>query len=292
MEKSFTPTAGNRAKAYFLLTKPGIIMGNAITAIGGFSLAARGHFEMGLFCATLVGLCLIVASACAFNNYIDRYADQKMLRTQNRPLARGIISPRNALAFATALLFLSTFILVTFVNLLTAGIALVGFCTYVFLYSFLKYRSTHATLVGSIAGAIPPTAGYCAASNHFDGGALLLFIIIALWQMPHFFAIAIYRMQEYASAHIPVLPLKKGIPRTKIHMLFYIIAFGISCLMLTVYGYTGIVYGITVAILGLIWLGLSIQGFRTKNDTLWARKMFLFSLIAVTTFCAVLPNTT
>jgi heme o synthase len=278
-----------KAKAYFSLAKPGIIMGNALTAIGGFFLAARGNFNGSLLCATLTGLSLIVASACAFNNYIDRSADQKMSRTQNRPLAKGVISPRGAVIFAIALLFLGTLLLTTLVNPLAAGIALAGFVIYVFAYSFLKYRSTHATLVGSIAGALPPVVGYCAVAHHLDGGALLLLLIIALWQMPHFFAIAIYRIQEYASARIPVLPLSKGIHRTKIHMLCYTIAFGLSSLMLTLFHYTGTTYAVTMSLLSVVWIGLSIQGFKAESDTRWARKMFLFSLVAVTIFCTVIP---
>jgi protoheme IX farnesyltransferase len=289
MERISRPAFKNPAKAYCLLIKPGIIMGNAITAIGGFALASRGNIDFGLFLAVLAGLSSIIASGCVFNNYIDRDADKKMTRTQKRPFATGTISSRSGILFALFLGFLGTFLLLICVNLLTTAIALCGFFVYVALYSFLKYRTVHATLVGSIAGAVPPVVGYCAVSNHFDTGALILFIMIDLWQMPHFFAIAIYRLDEYAAALIPVLPVKKGIAVTKVQMLCYVAAFAISSLMPTAFGYTGLAYAITAAVLGLIWLWLSIQGLKADNDQLWARKMFLFSLVVITTLCAAIP---
>lgn len=289
MERTSNPAVAFPAKAYFLLIKPGIIMGNAITAAGGFALASKGHFDFALFLTVLTGLSLIIASACAFNNYIDRDADQKMARTQNRPLARKVISTRNALLFAIALVLFGVSLLIFYVNLLTGVIAMIGFAVYVFLYSFSKYRSVHATLIGSIAGAVPPAVGYCAVSNNFDLGALLLFILIVLWQMPHFYAIAIYRLDEYAAASIPVLPIKRGIPATKLQMMYYVAAFVIASLMLTLFGYTGLAYTIVAAVLGLAWLWLSIKGFKSGNDKLWARQMFLFSLVIVTSLCAIIP---
>ena len=107
--------------------------------------------------------------------------------------------------------------------------------------------------------------------------------------MPHFYAIAIYRQDEYAAASIPVLPIAKGIRTTKIHMTWYVEAFIIACLMLTIFDYTGIVFAATAVVLGLVWLWLSFQGFKVANDRIWARKMFIFSLIVVTVLCAVIP---
>jgi heme o synthase len=279
----------SQTKAYVALSKPGIIMGNAITAAAGFVLASQGQIDFKLFLSTLAGLSMIIASGCACNNYIDADADQKMARTRHRPLAQKTISPQRAIAFAFVLALFGTLVLALFVNLLTTVIALLGFIVYVFLYSFMKYRSEHATLIGSLAGAVPPVVGYCAVSNAFDLGAILLFIMIALWQMPHFFAIAIYRLDEYAAASIPVLPLTKGIHATKVHMLLYVAAFLASSLTLSLFHYTGWAYAIAAAILGTVWLGLSFKGFKADNDRLWARTMFLFSLVVVTVLSAVIP---
>lgn len=277
-------------KTYCLLTKPGIILGNVITMAGGFALASRGgSIDFLLFLETVVGLALVIASACVFNNYIDRDVDKKMTRTKNRALVIGLISTQRAVLFAIFLGLSGTLFLALFTNLLTVAIALIGFFVYVVLYSLSKYRSIHGTLVGSIAGAIPPVVGYCAVSNRLDAGALILFTMIVLWQMPHFFAIAIYRLEDYAAASIPVLPAEKGMRTTKIHMMLYIVAFMAASFMLTVFGYTGYAYFIVTAVLGLIWFGLCVQGFSCDDDKPWARKMFIFSLVTIMTLSIMIP---
>lgn len=273
-------------RTYYLLTKPGIIMGNLITTVGGFALASRGHIDLWLFCTMFMGLGLVIASACVFNNYIDREADAKMSRTKNRPLAKGLIPHFNALLFANALGLSGIFILALYTNLLTVLMALLGFFIYVILYSLWKYRSTLATLVGSIAGALPPVIGYCSVSNRLDAGACILFTILVLWQMPHFFSIALYRFDDYAAASVPVLPIKKGIFTTKVQMLLYIIAFFPATLLL--FSYTGYAYLLVAAPLSLAWLYLSIRGFYTTNDRLWARNMFRLSLLIVTALCLMM----
>jgi heme o synthase len=278
-------------RTYCLLAKPGIILGNAMTMAGGFALASRGHFHPWLFLATLIGLSCVIASACVFNNYIDRDLDKRMARTQNRALAAGVISAQSAIIFATILGLLGTAILLIFTNLLTASAALLGFFVYVMVYSFLKYRSVHGTLIGSVAGALPPVVGYCAVSSSFDTAAFILFAMITLWQMPHFFAIAIYRLEDYAAASIPVLPIKKGLHITKIHMVLYITAFIAASCLLTTAGYTGYGYLILAALLGLIWLGIGLKGFKCVNDKRWARHMFFFSLVIVVVLSAAIPFT-
>lgn len=289
MEKATLPGYSFATKQYCLLTKPGIIFGNIITTCGGFALASRGEFHLWVFLATLLGLSLIIASSCVFNNYIDRHHDKKMARTKNRALATGSISTKRAIFFALSLGALGIFVMALWVNLISLGVALFGFFVYVLLYSFSKHRSMHGTLIGSVAGAVPPVVGYAAACNCLDLGALILFSMIALWQMPHFFAIAIYRLKDYTAASIPVLPVIKGVRHAKIQMTLYIIAFiGVS-LLLTVFHYTGFAYLIITAALGVAWLLLCIQGFRSDNDRLWARKMFIFSLIVVLGICITIP---
>lgn len=272
-------------KTYYMLTKPGIILGNLITTAAGFILASRGHFEIRLFLITLLGLAFVIASGCVLNNYLDRKADAKMKRTKNRAFVKKLISPKNAIFFAAFLGCFGVFILGFFTNLLAMSISIFGFVFYVVVYGIMKYKSIHGTLVGSIAGAVPPVIGYTAVSGHLDLGAILLFMIIVLWQMPHFFAIAIYRLDDYAAASIPVLPTRKGIKTTKWHMLFYLIAFILVSTFLTIFGYTGLIYLTTISLLGLIWLFLCLQGFKTKKNALWARKMFLFSLVVITIQC-------
>lgn len=275
-------------KTYYMLTKPGIIMGNAITTVGGFALASRGHMDYGLLLATLIGLSLVIASAGVFNNYMDRASDEKMERTKHRPLVKKLITERNAILFAIILGLGGFAVLSLYTNLLTVLITLAGFFTYVVLYIIWKYRSVHGTLIGSLSGGVPPLVGYCAVSNRFDEGALILFMILVFWQMPHFFAIAMYRLDDYVAAAIPVLPVKKGIYVAKIHMLIYIIAFIATALMLTIFHYTGYAYFLAAVVLGSIWLGLCIKGFTSQHNQIWARKMFLFSLVTITGLCLML----
>lgn len=270
---------------YYLITKPGIILGNLVTVAAGFLLASKGVVYGGLFLETLLGIALIMASACVFNNYIDLHLDKKMERTKNRPLVLGLISPRNALIYATLLGLLGNVALYAFTNLLTVAVADFGFFVYVVLYSLWKSRTLYGTALGSIAGAVPPVVGYCAVSNQFDLGALILFSMLVLWQMPHFFSIALYHFNDYAAANIPVLPIKKGILRTKIHMVLYILAFISTSLLLTLFNYTGTLYLITALTLGLAWLALCLIGFNTANNQRWGAQMFRLSLILITALC-------
>ena len=271
-------------KAYYSLTKPGIIYSNTLIAAAGFFLASKGQINYWLLLAVLVGIGLVIACGCVFNNYLDRQIDQKMERTKKRALASGLISGQNALIFGTILGFLGFLVLIIYTNLLTVTLGAVALFFYVVVYGIWKRRSVYGTLVGSISGALPPVAGYCAVSNRLDLGALLLFVILVCWQMPHFYAIAIYRAKDYQAALIPVLPVKKGILLTKINMLFYILAFIIASLMLTVLGFTGNKYFVVMAVVGLVWLGLCLKGFGVKNNELWARRMFILSLVIIMSF--------
>lgn len=275
-------------KLYLTLTKPGIIIGNLITALGGFALASRGSMDGQLLLITLSGLAFVIASACVFNNYFDRSIDQKMSRTQNRPLAQGLISPFHALIYAFFLGAIGFLTLALFTNPYTTFAATAGFVGYIVLYGFSKYHTSYGTLIGSLAGATPPLIGYTAVNPSLDSGALLLFLILALWQMPHFFAITLYRLDDYAAAALPVLPLRKGIRATKIQMLFYTLAFTFITPLLTPLGYTGTAYFIVSSLLGILWLALSFSGFKAQNEKRWARKMFLFSLITVTLLCLMM----
>ncbi len=286
-------------KTYYSLTKPGIIYGNLVAAAAGYLLASKlithvivgfGNWklEIGKLLLTLLGTALIIASACVINNYTDRRIDQKMSRTQKRALAQGRVSARNAFIYAAIIGILGFYLLAFYVNTLTVFIGIIGFLDYVIFYAISKRSSPEGTLVGSISGATPPVAGYCAVTNHFDLGALLLFLILLIWQMPHFYAIAIYRSQEYAAAGLPVLPLKRGIKHTKIHMLFYILAFGLVSSLLSFFGYTGKIYFLISLVLSLTWLVLSAQGFRAKNTNQWARRMFIFSLLTLTILCIIM----
>ena len=269
-------------KKYLLVAKPGIVFGNLITATGGFLFAARGHIDIVALLPTVIGISLVVASGCVFNNCIDRKMDRKMARTRNRVLAQERMSPKAAVFYGSLLCMAGMPMLWAATNMLAIGVVLAGLVIYVGLYSlYLKRHSIYGSLIGSLAGAAPPLAGYCAVRSHFDMQALILLSIFSLWQMPHCYAIAIFRFQDYSAAAIPVLPVKKGIPAAKKHIVGYILAFMAASLMLTVGGYTGYLYFVVVSVMGLSWLYLARAGYRTLDNRLWAKKLLVFSLLNV-----------
>ena len=276
-------------KTYLQITKPGIVLGNLITAAAGFMLASKGHIDTVLLLSMLIGLSLVIASGCVFNNCIDRNMDKKMARTKHRALAQGLVSPASAFFYGTLLGIAGMTLLFSTTNPLCSIIVLAGFMVYVVLYSlYLKPRSLHSTLIGSLAGAAPPLAGYCAVGNRFDMGALILLLIFGLWQMPHCYAIAVFRYKDYTAANIPILPIKKGIPSTRKHVIGYMLAFMAATLMLTFGGYTG--YGfLAVAIaVNVIWLHTAWWGFGRTDHRIWGRKLFMGSILTVTLLCAMM----
>jgi protoheme IX farnesyltransferase len=269
-------------KKYFFVAKPGIVFGNLITATGGLLFAAKGRIDIAALLPTVIGIALVVASGCVFNNCIDRNMDRKMARTRKRVLAQGRMSPKAAVFYASLLCMAGIPMLWAATNMLSVGVVLAGFGIYVGLYSlYLKRHSIYGSLIGSLAGAAPPLAGYFAVRNHLDMPALILLSIFSLWQMPHCYTIAIFRIQDYSAAAIPVMPVKQGIPAAKKHIVGYILAFMAASLMLTVGGYTGYLYFVVVSVMGLSWLYLARSGYRTVDNRLWAKKLLLFSLLNV-----------
>lgn len=275
-------------KAYYFLTKPGIIYSNVLTAIGGFFLAAKGNIDIPLLLSMTFGLGLVIASACVYNNYIDRGIDSKMARTQRRALVQKTITGKHALIYATILGIIGFSLLLFYTNVLTTFVAFIGFFFYVVVYSIGKRQTTYGTIIGSISGAVPPVVGYCAVTNRFDIAAFLLFLILVFWQMPHFYAIAIFRYDDYEAASIPVWPIKKGITQAKMQMLLYIFAFIIAAVSLSIFHITGFVYLVVMVTLGLMWLVLAVKGFKVTDDNKWAKKMFFFSLVVISIFSFLL----
>jgi protoheme IX farnesyltransferase len=274
----------------YLLTKPGIIYGNALTAIAGLLLASRWHISAGLFLATVAGTCLVIASACVINNYLDRGIDKKMVRTKQRALVTGELSGTFAIIYGLLLGGLGFTLLALFTNKLVVLIGAVAYVDYIVLYGVSKRASMHGTLVGSIAGAAPPVAGYCAVTGHFNGGALIIFLIMVCWQMVHFYAIAIRRSADYKAAGIPVLPLVKGVHATKVQMISYTAAFVAAVTALTLFGYAGYIFLITIGGAGCIWLYKGLTSFQVKDNVKWAGGMFGYSLVVLLVFSAALAT--
>ena len=270
-------------KKYLFLTKPGILFGNFVTTLGGYFLAAQGSVDFLLLLITLLGTTLVVASGCVVNNVIDQDIDQKMQRTQNRAMVKKSISVPVALVYSLVLGVIGFSILWFWVNAYAFLFAVIGFVVYVVFYSLWTKRTTiHQTVIGSISGASPPVIGYTAVSNEFDLAALLIFIGYALWQMPHSWAIAVYRFDDYKNAGIPILPVARSILRTKIESLIYVVLFNITMNALFVYGYVNWLYLVILNALCIYWFYIGVLGFKAENDQLWAKRFFLFSVILIT----------
>ncbi len=268
-------------REYVTLTKPGIIRSNLFTAFGGFWLAAQADVlaHWSLLGWMLLATALVMASACVFNNFFDRDRDHLMERTQQRPLVTGRISPTNVLLFACLLGVAGVAIFFLTMPWLAGVWALIGMFVYIVVYTlWLKRSSTHNTLIGGISGAVPPVIGYVALSGQMDIAAWALFFILFIWQPPHFFALAIRRVEEYRAANFPMLPVVKGIPVTKVQMLIYILLMFPSVISLYAFGYAGWLYLTGALLLTVGWLWFAVRGFSTKDDTIWARNTFLYSI--------------
>lgn len=250
---------------------------------GGFFLGLQENvFSVVLFLATLLGMSLVMAAGCVFNNCIDRDIDALMERTQNRVMVKNLVSIPAAISYAALLAILGVVVLSVFTNLLTVYVALAGLFVYVIIYSlWAKRRSIYGTAVGGLAGAVPPVVGYCAVTNRFDIGAIIVFAILFFWQIPHSYAIAIYRHDDYEAASIPVLPVRKGAASVRINMLCYVLLFTVTVALPFVFNYKGSVY-LLALLPSLYWLYSAVQGFFVTDLIAWARRFFLISIIVIT----------
>lgn len=271
-------------KRYLQVTKPGIIMGNLISVAGGFFLASRGEIDWILMLATVIGLSLVVASGCVINNYVDRDIDAKMQRTRNRVTVNGEMSGKAAFFHGVVLGIIGFALLAFFTNWVAVAFAVFGYVVYVGLYTlYFKRKSVYGTFVGSLSGAVPPVVGYCAAAGQFDAGAAILLTMFCIWQMPHSYAIAIFRYKDYEAAGIPVLPVSQGIAKAKRHIIFHIALFAIVAALLPLTGYVGIGFMVVALATSLWWLAMALRGYRPGIDVNgWARQVFFFSIITVT----------
>ncbi len=275
-------------KSYYLLTKPGIVRGNVLAGAAGFLFASGRTLELSALLGLVVGMYLVIASSCVINNYLDRELDRNMQRTKQRALVTGKISVRSAVIYGLILGIVGFSVLLATTNWITSLLGFIGVIFYVVAYGYAKRHSKWGTLVGSISGAIPPVAGYAAGADTIDGTAALLFVILAVWQMPHFYAIALFRKADYAKAGIPVWSMVEGNASTKRQIIGFIVLFIFASLALSTLGQAGIVYTILMALIGVWWLAYALKGLRTADDIKWSRGVFGCSLLVLLTFCALI----
>jgi protoheme IX farnesyltransferase len=249
--------------------------------VAGLMLGAHSRPNLVTLLGFLLGTSCIIASSCVFNNYIDRDIDKVMERTKNRPLVSGSINGRNALVFAVTLGTVGYVLLALLTNILTVILGALGMFFYVVVYGIAKRKTVHGTLIGCISGAIPPVAGYAAASNKLDTAALILFFILVFWQMAHFFSIALFRQKDYAATGMPIMPVVRGIEATKKQVIYYISLLTITLITLSISGYTGYIFAVVTVGICVFWLFKGVRTYSTASSTTWGRSMFLTSLLVV-----------
>ena len=257
----------NVLKNYLELTKPKVVLMMLITAIVGMLLASKSLPSLYLVIISMIGIGLCASSAATINQIIDRNIDANMARTSNRPLPQGEITTFNASLFAFALMIVGTAILVSQVNTLTAVLTVASLIGYAFIYTvFLKRATPQNIVIGGLAGAAPPLLGWTSVTNSIDPNALLLVLIIFVWTPPHFWALAIYRKEDYARESIPMLPVTHGVRFTKLQIILYTVLLVLVSLLPYIVLMSGNVYLFSALGLGLFYLYSSIKMYLTDDE--------------------------
>ena len=257
----------NVLKNYLELTKPKVVLMMLITAIVGMLLASKSLPSLYLVIISMIGIGLCASSAATINQIIDRNIDANMTRTSNRPLPQGEITTFNASLFAFALMIVGTAILVSQVNTLTAVLTVASLIGYAFIYTvFLKRATPQNIVIGGLAGAAPPLLGWTSVTNSIDPNALLLVLIIFVWTPPHFWALAIYRKEDYARESIPMLPVTHGVRFTKLQIILYTVLLVLVSLLPYIVLMSGNIYLFSALGLGLFYLYSSIKMYLTDDE--------------------------
>lgn len=251
------------------------------------AVAVFGRLDIKLLSATLIGTGLVIASAGVFNNYIDRGIDKKMARTRRRALVIHQIGGPAALVYASVLGAAGLGSLAIFTNWTVVWLNLLAIFWYVVIYGIAKRKTVHGTLLGAVPGAIPPVAGYAAAAP-LDKAALIFFLILVFWQMPHFYAVAMYRFGDYLKAGLPVMPVRFGQRVTRLYIMAYVTGLAVCLSALTIFGYAGLVFLAIGWILCAYWIKQGVSGWRLSDEK-WGRRMFLASLLVLPSLAALIP---
>lgn len=268
----------NLIKSYYLLCKPNVVYMMLICALVGMLLAEDTVSSIPTILIALFGIALCSGSAAAINQVIDRKADAAMTRTDQRPLPQGELSAFHASCFALAIGILGAVILFLFINTLTMILTLASLVGYAFIYTvYLKRATPQNIVIGGLAGAAPPLLGWASISNTIDPHALLLVLIIFVWTPPHFWALAIYRKDEYAKESIPMLPVTHGVAFTKLQIVLYTIILFIVSILPYIVLMSGGIYLVSAVILSSIFLYYSIKLYFSDDDAI-AMKTFNFSI--------------
>ena len=277
--RTITDTADIIWQDYLTLCKPKVVSLIIFTAVVGMFLATPNMVPWDVLIYGTIGIGLAASSAATINHVIDYRIDSIMARTMRRPLPEGKISVVNAIIFAWFLGTISMGILAFLVNTLTAGLTALSLIGYGFIYSmFLKRATPQNIVIGGAAGAAPPVLGWTAVTGTLDPNSLLLFLIIFVWTPPHFWALAIYRRDDYAAADIPMLPVTHGVEFTRLQILLYTILLFVVTLLPYLVGMSGLFYLVGAVLLGAGFLYYAIL-MRFNHDDQLAMRTFSYSII-------------
>jgi protoheme IX farnesyltransferase len=268
-----------RARQFLALTKPRVVSLIVFTAVIGMILATPGLPPLGAVVFGTLGIALVAGAAAAINCLVEQKIDALMARTRGRPLPRGEISSLQTLCFATIVGLAGLGVLYAAVNALTMWLTLATFVGYAIVYTVLLKPATPQNIViGGAAGAMPPVLGWAAVTNDLAPQALLLFLIIFVWTPPHFWALALYRVKEYATAGLPMLPVTHGSQYTRLMIVLYTVALcGVTLLPYAV-RMSGALYLAAAVALGATFLAHAVRLYRHYSDAL-ARRTFRFSIV-------------
>jgi protoheme IX farnesyltransferase len=272
-------TLAETLKAYYQLTKPAIVMLVVLTGLPAILIASGGHASAFLIVTALAGTALAAGSAAVFNQYFERERDKVMARTAKRPLPSGIIAPNSALAFGVALGVLAMVVLLAYTTWMAAAIAMGGLLFYGFFYTLiLKPNSPQNIVVGGAAGATAPLICWAAVDGTVGLPAWIMFSIIFFWTPPHFWALAIFRLEDYVKANVPMFPVVYGVPATARWIVIYTLMMVPLTVVLVPLGAAGPIYLVAAMVLGLIFMALAgkVLVTESKKD---ATKLFAYSIV-------------
>lgn len=269
---------GTRWAQFHALTKPRVVQLIVFCAVIGMLLAEPGWPDLWLVGAATVGIWLVAGAAAAFNCLVEEQIDRRMARTAWRPTAKGELSRSHTLVFSALLCAVGCVVLWFWVNPLTMWLTLATFVGYAVIYTVvLKPMTPQNIVIGGASGAMPPVLGWAAMRNDVGPEAIALCLIIFLWTPPHFWALALYRTEDYRRAGLPMLPVTHGPEFTRLQVLLYTLVLFASTLLPFIIGMSGFIYLVSATVLGLMFIVYAWQLWRHYSDTL-ARKTFRFSI--------------
>ncbi|MBU3719922.1 MAG: protoheme IX farnesyltransferase [Burkholderiaceae bacterium] len=265
-------------KQYLALTKPRVVMLISFCAVIGMALSTPGWVPLGILFNATIGITLVAGAAAAINCLVEQHIDAKMARTAWRPLPSGTLTPFQTLIFSGILGGIGTFLLYAFVNPLTTWLTLATFVGYAIIYTvILKPLTPQNIVIGGASGAMPPVLGWAAVTGQAPIEAWVLFLIIFVWTPPHFWALALYRTDDYARSGLPMLPVTHGPQFTRLHILLYTLLLVATTALPTLVGMSGVVYLVSALLLGGYFLWLAWCLYRSYSERL-ARKTFKYSI--------------